>query len=50
MPLLFFDLSYQPCLVFEPGQMSFEHPASAIAGCGTYHPGKNVAVFCALEA
>jgi hypothetical protein len=52
MPLFFFDLLYEPCVVFDLSRMSFEYPASATgsAGYGTYHTSKNVAVFGALEA
>ena len=48
MSLFFFDLSYEPCVVFDPDKMSFEYPVSATARYGTYHSSKIVAVFGAI--
>jgi hypothetical protein len=52
MPFFHFDLSHGPCVVFDPGRMSFEYPASAseATGYGTYHISKNIAVLGALDA
>jgi hypothetical protein len=52
VPLLFLDLSYEPCVVFDPGRMSLEYPAGAtgIGGDGIYHTSKNVAAFGAPVA